>query len=223
MFRRDVWRPRMGGRTKVFAAGTHEPKNSVQSFLEIEDRGSDKYKWWVSLALTPSQGERGELWLLPPDSWLPRVIALDRSQPECWGNSDWRHGHQRYRRRHLVCLALAWKVWRKRMITHYFPPQSTLNRHLITKERGVREGVQYNYYPPKYNIIIIPQKVTIYPQLVNISPEIILILQNMLIYALFIHWLSRVASTHFLSPNPPVWSVWRFKERYQQKIFRKIS
>ena len=28
--------------------------------------------------------------------------------------------------------------------------------------------------------------VTIYPQLVNISPEIILILQNMLIYALFI-------------------------------------
>ena len=37
--------------------------------------------------------------------------------------------------------------------------------------------------PPK--IITFPQKVTIYPQLVNISPEIILILQNMLIYALF--------------------------------------
>ena len=31
-----------------------------------------------------------------------------------------------------------------------------------------------------------PQKVTIYPQLVNISPEIIEILQNMLIYLLFI-------------------------------------
>ena len=40
--------------------------------------------------------------------------------------------------------------------------------------------------------ITFTQKVTIYPQLVNISPEIILILQNMLIYVLFMTVTSRI-------------------------------